>query len=76
MAEEPNRNFPKDIQMANRYRKRCSALLTTRETQIKTILRYHLTPVRMKVIKKIEIIQQGCGEKKPLCSVGGTLKLA
>jgi hypothetical protein len=51
-ATELNRTFTKEeVEMAKKHMKKCSPSLAIKELQIKTTLRFHLTPVRIARIK-------------------------
>jgi hypothetical protein len=51
-AHELSREFSKEEkQTVSKYMKKCSTSPVIREMKIKTILRFHLIPVRMAIMK-------------------------
>ena len=72
-AKEINRHFTEDLQAINKHVKKCSPSLVIQEMQIKTTLRFHLTPIRMAIIKNISnnTCWRECGEKVHSYIAGG-----
>ena len=76
-AEDPKgHSYKEETQMTHGHMKRSTTTLVTREMQIKTTVRNHLTPVRMATIKKsTNKHQRGCREKELSYTIGWNVSL-
>jgi hypothetical protein len=65
-ANELNKQFSKEVQMANKCMKKFPTSLGINEMQIKTTLRFYLTAVKMAIINNKQMLARIWGKGKPL----------
>ena len=73
MSRSPKHTSPKKTYRWLINMRRCLASLIIRDMQIKTAMRFHLTPARMAIIKSLQIINAGedVEKREPSYTVGG-----
>jgi uncharacterized protein (UPF0210 family) len=75
-ATELNRTFSKEVvEMIKKHLKKCFLNLAIKQMQMKTTLRFHLTAVKIAIIKNTTTNKccEDVGEKGPLHTAGGNV---
>lgn len=61
LQENTNEHFPKEkMGIANKYVKRCSVSIGSKETQVKISRRYHFIPPRLTRLQKADKLRDMC----------------
>lgn len=66
MGTRSNHVSEEDIQVTNRYMKKCPASLIIRNMQIKTTMRYPLTSVRLVITKRQQMLDRTWRKGNPV----------